>query len=117
MYRDINPEDFDKLSKLDERLPKRNIAQRDLVNQLPRVPAKDCGTTECSVCLAAFAPNQSVVKLPCSHAFHHTCISKWLTQCKNTCPLCSAPITATAPAAGSSAGQSTGASRSTMRTL
>lgn len=120
MYRDINPEDFEKLCKLDERVPKRNTAQRDLVNQLPRVPAKDCGVTECSVCLGSFQPQQSVVKLPCNHAFHHACISKWLTQCKNTCPLCSAPITAEASASTNGSGVSavdTASSRSCMRAL
>jgi len=120
MYRDITPEDFTQLGKLDERVPKRNTAQRNLVNRLPRVPAKDCEATECSVCLAAFASYQTVVKLPCAHAFHHACISKWLTQCKNTCPLCSAPITseASASAATSGASASTAASASScMRTL
>mmetsp|Transcript_136589 Transcript_136589/g.240818 ORF Transcript_136589/g.240818 Transcript_136589/m.240818 type:complete len:527 (+) Transcript_136589:56-1636(+) len=92
MYRDLSPEDFEKLSKLDERLPKRNTAHRNLVDRLPRMHAKDCNATECRVCLAELEPNAIVVKLPCSHAFHPACISKWLTQCKNTCPLCSAPI-------------------------
>jgi hypothetical protein len=36
--------------------------------------------------------NVPLVKLPCRHAFHSGCISRWLTQCKNTCPLCQAPI-------------------------
>lgn len=92
MYRDLSPEDFEKLSKLDERLPKRNTAHRNLVDRLPRMLAKDCSATECRVCLAELEPNAAVVKLPCCHAFHPACISKWLTQCKNTCPLCSAPI-------------------------
>lgn len=113
MYRDLNPEDFEKLSKLDERLPKRNTAQRNIVDGLPRVSAKDCGATECSVCLANFESHQSVVKLPCSHAFHHACISKWLTQCKSTCPLCTAPITSTTSATTAA----TSPGRSTMRTL
>lgn len=120
MYRDINPEDFTQLSKLDERLPKRNTAQKNLVNRLPRVPAKDCDATECSVCLGAFASYQTVVKLPCAHAFHHACISKWLTQCKNTCPLCSSPITPEASASVTTSGASASTAASTsscMRTL
>jgi len=92
MYRDLSPEDFDMLCKLDERLPKRNTLQRNLVDGLPRVLAKDCGVSECRVCLAGVEGATSLVKLPCKHAFHPACISKWLTQCKNTCPLCSSPI-------------------------
>mmetsp|Transcript_109545 Transcript_109545/g.244560 ORF Transcript_109545/g.244560 Transcript_109545/m.244560 type:complete len:400 (+) Transcript_109545:121-1320(+) len=99
MYRDLKPEDFEMLSKLDERLPKRNIVQRTLVERLPRRPARDCECSECGVCLQELDPNMRVVQLPCRHAFHPACISRWLTQCKNTCPLCSVPIeTAQAPA-------------------
>eukprot|EP00927_Polykrikos_kofoidii_P072506 TRINITY_DN68614_c0_g1_i1.p1 TRINITY_DN68614_c0_g1~~TRINITY_DN68614_c0_g1_i1.p1 ORF type:complete len:508 (+),score=60.85 TRINITY_DN68614_c0_g1_i1:150-1526(+) len=92
MYRDLNPEDFDVLTKLDERLAPRNTAQRNFVERLPRVPVRNCGSTECGVCLADFDSNGHALQLPCMHSFHHACISKWLTQCKNTCPLCSAPI-------------------------
>mmetsp|Transcript_16756 Transcript_16756/g.47818 ORF Transcript_16756/g.47818 Transcript_16756/m.47818 type:complete len:469 (-) Transcript_16756:615-2021(-) len=94
MYRDLKPEDFDMLNKLDERVPKRNIVQRNLVDRLPRCMAADCGCSECGVCLAELSPGARVVQLPCRHGFHPTCISRWLTQCKNTCPLCSAPIDA-----------------------
>jgi len=89
MYRDLKPEDFDVLNKLDELVPKRNIVQRNLVDSLPRVVAGDVGCAECGVCLQPVEANSRVVQLPCRHAFHEKCISKWLTQCKNTCPLCS----------------------------
>lgn len=92
MYRDLNPEDFEALCKLDERVPKRNTARWNIVDRLPRVPAGECGVTECGICLAELDANVSLVKLPCGHAFHSGCISRWLTQCKNTCPLCQAPI-------------------------
>mmetsp|Transcript_105935 Transcript_105935/g.297874 ORF Transcript_105935/g.297874 Transcript_105935/m.297874 type:complete len:524 (-) Transcript_105935:176-1747(-) len=92
MYRDLSPEDFEMLTKLDERLAPRNTAQRNLVERLPRVPVRECGCTECGVCLADFERKGYAVQLPCRHSFHPGCISKWLTQCKNTCPLCSAPI-------------------------
>ncbi|CAE8726279.1 unnamed protein product, partial [Polarella glacialis] len=92
MYRDLNPEDFEALNKLDERVPKKDIAQRNIVDRFPRVVAESCGCTQCGVCLAEVGPTVRVVQLPCRHGFHPTCISRWLTQCKNTCPLCSAQI-------------------------
>jgi len=92
MYRDLNPEDFEALCKLDERVPKRNTAHWNIMDRLPRVPACECGVTECGICLAELDANVPLVKLPCRHAFHSGCISRWLTQCKNTCPLCQAPI-------------------------
>jgi len=91
MYRDLEPEDFERLCRLDERLPRRT-AQRNLVESLPRMQAKATVSTECGVCLADFEHTTQVAQLPCQHAFHPQCIAKWLTQCKNACPLCSAPI-------------------------
>eukprot|EP00428_Durinskia_dybowskii_P019745 CAMPEP_0170223072 /NCGR_PEP_ID=MMETSP0116_2-20130129/11233_1 /TAXON_ID=400756 /ORGANISM="Durinskia baltica, Strain CSIRO CS-38" /LENGTH=656 /DNA_ID=CAMNT_0010473769 /DNA_START=92 /DNA_END=2062 /DNA_ORIENTATION=+ len=88
MYRDLKPEDFEMLNKLDEQLPKKNIVKRNLIDKLPRKLASDCDSTECGVCLAELEPASRVVNLPCNHAFHPACISRWLTQCKNTCPLC-----------------------------
>lgn len=48
--------------------------------------------TECSVCLSEFEEGENVRLLPkCSHAFHISCIDRWLRSHKN-CPLCRAPI-------------------------
>lgn len=92
MYRDINPEDYEVLSKLDEAVPKTDIAERDLVAGLPKVRLQAGGADECGVCLAKLEANAQVSRLPCQHVFHPECIGKWLTQCKNSCPLCSLPI-------------------------
>lgn len=96
MYRDIKPEDFETLSKLDETVPKRDIAERRLVDDLPKVKLQPGDADECGVCLAKLEKNVQVSKLPCQHFFHPECIEKWLTQCKNSCPLCSSPISAAA---------------------
>jgi len=91
-YRDLRPEDFDLLSKLDEGVPRRGTAPPGLVERLPRMRARNCGSAECGVCLAAFSPDLEVVRLPCRHAFHTECISRWLTEFRSTCPLCAAPV-------------------------
>mmetsp|Transcript_37082 Transcript_37082/g.55407 ORF Transcript_37082/g.55407 Transcript_37082/m.55407 type:complete len:101 (-) Transcript_37082:91-393(-) len=92
MYRDIRPEDFEMLCKLDEGLPKRNTLQQNLVDRLPLVPAQDCDKGDCGICLHTLEQSVHVVRLPCQHLFHPACISRWLTECKNACPLCSAAI-------------------------
>lgn len=92
MSRDLTPEDFEMLSKLDEGLPKRNTVESDLVDQLPSVVVPDCQGQGCGVCLGEFEPGSRAVQLPCRHLYHPACISKWLTQCKNACPMCSLPI-------------------------
>mmetsp|Transcript_46610 Transcript_46610/g.101524 ORF Transcript_46610/g.101524 Transcript_46610/m.101524 type:complete len:385 (+) Transcript_46610:88-1242(+) len=92
MYRDLNPEDYDLLNKLDERVSKKNTMGRNAVERLPRRLAKECECTQCGICLAEVGPKVQVAQLPCRHAFHPACISRWLTQCKSSCPLCSTPL-------------------------
>ncbi|OVA02929.1 zinc finger protein [Macleaya cordata] len=53
--------------------------------------------TDCSVCLSEFQEDESLRLLPkCSHAFHLSCIDKWLKSHAN-CPLCRASIVCTSP--------------------
>lgn len=78
MYRDLGPEDFDMLSKLDENVPKRDtVRAEDLCGKLP------------------------VAKVPKAHVFHQKCISKWLTECKNSCPICATCFAVTAETSAS----------------
>eukprot|EP00435_Cladocopium_sp_Y103_P061412 s419_g23.t1 len=98
-------QDYDLLNKLDERVSKKTMA-RNAVEQLPRRLAKECECTQCGICLAEVGPKVQVAQLPCRHAFHPACISRWLTQCtlaewsreslmgirKSSCPLCSTPL-------------------------
>jgi len=117
MYSDLTPLDYEKLCKLDEHVPKRNISKKNLVDQLPRCAAKDCGATECRVCLTSFESHESTVKLPCAHAFHHKCISQWLTEGKNACPLCSAAVTPETSASCGASLATASTTRSAMRAL
>lgn len=41
----------------------------------------------CSICLVDFEEGAKLIQLPCRHAFHSRCISKWL-KCSSRCPLC-----------------------------
>jgi hypothetical protein len=64
-------------------------------SSLPMVRAGDIEVDQCAICLADVEPNESLVRLPCSHAFHVTCAGRWLTEKgdhtrgkKQSCPLC-----------------------------
>lgn len=92
-FRDVTPDDYDLLTLLDEVVPKREVLPHSLVHSLPCVLASECpGVSRCPVCLVEFSDMESVVRLPCSHAFHPECVTRWLTQCKDTCPVCLMPV-------------------------
>lgn len=44
-------------------------------------------STCCSICLAEYALEDDLMRLPCRHAYHKTCVSEWL-QRHTQCPLC-----------------------------
>mmetsp|Transcript_60783 Transcript_60783/g.131843 ORF Transcript_60783/g.131843 Transcript_60783/m.131843 type:complete len:221 (-) Transcript_60783:95-757(-) len=91
-YRDLTPEDYDLLCRLDQGVSRRGTAPLGLVARLPCTSAGDTGTTDCQVCLCELQPLTRVARLPCRHAFHPDCISRWLTQCSGKCPLCFASV-------------------------
>ncbi|PKA59492.1 RING-H2 finger protein ATL54 [Apostasia shenzhenica] len=74
------------------------------------------GGRDCSVCLGEFRDGELVRLLPkCSHAFHLSCIDRWLSSHVN-CPLCRAPIISP-PSAPVVAPEATSASRPTTPTV
>lgn len=87
LFREITPEDYDLLLRLDETVAKP-VAAVETVKELPSAAACDFMGGSCSVCLTAFEEHDEVVELPCGHHFHRECITKWLSECRRTCPLC-----------------------------
>lgn len=45
----------------------------------------------CTVCLCEYQEGEMMLRLPCRHAFHQSCIVKWMSQ-HNTCPICREPL-------------------------
>ena len=45
----------------------------------------------CCICLEDALPGDRFRRLPCKHAFHASCIDRWLTQERNACPVCNQP--------------------------
>lgn len=41
----------------------------------------------CSICLESYAGLDTIMSLPCNHAFHETCLVTWLKSAR-TCPCC-----------------------------
>lgn len=88
LYRDITPEDYDMLLRLDEMVPKRTATADTLAHLRLRIHGERLHEV-CGVCLAPFDPSDDVlaVSCPAKHEFHRQCISKWLTECNKTCPV------------------------------
>lgn len=53
------------------------------------------GSDTCAICLEEVEMESGRIRcvLPCRHAFHRPCISKWISV-KPNCPICSSPIDA-----------------------
>ena len=50
----------------------------------PEEPELDC----CAICLDDFEAGNMLRVLPCNHAFHASCVGKWLSERSAVCPLC-----------------------------
>jgi hypothetical protein len=42
----------------------------------------------CLVCLEDWKQDDECRVLACRHAFHTTCVDRWMTTSSNTCPMC-----------------------------
>jgi hypothetical protein len=94
LTRDITPEDYEMLSRLDEGVPKTTPnVDAEHVDNFPVVACDEFMGKDCPVCLTPFDEDDAVVALPCSHNFHRACISTWLTGYRPSCPLCCSQVT------------------------
>jgi hypothetical protein len=92
LTREIGPDDYDLLLKLDE-TNRRKVVAGDVLDNFATVVVGEgeehgCVGESCRVCLVQFEDAEVVRCLPCNHLFHDECIRQWLTSWKNTCPLC-----------------------------
>jgi len=89
LYREITPEDYDLLLRLDELVAKKT-AGAEALERLRPVPLGQRRHDTCGVCLMPWEDaEEDVVCVPCpaAHEFHRACVTRWLTQCKNSCPV------------------------------
>jgi len=96
-FRALRPEDYERLTRLDETLEPKDVVPEELVNTLPVHTADECGVTECHICLEDVTPDELMTRLPCGHAYHRHCVHMWLTQHHGHCPVCSVPLAKMTP--------------------
>ena len=64
-----------------------NVGSVDDTSHMP------CRWSECSICIDAFQPGETLTVLPrCQHAFHKECIKPWLLERLWCCPLCKTSV-------------------------
>jgi hypothetical protein len=69
--------------------PNTVAAGQEAISKLRPVRYDDTGdisSSSCSICLNEYSPDDLVVKLPCGHIFHPTCIESWLNV-SQLCPV------------------------------
>ena len=103
MLRDLTPEDYETLLKLDD-----SVAKKTAGNIISKISAVDLSPAEssstCGICLLAFSdsplapppspPPPCVIKrLSCGHVFHAECIDRWLQNYADRCPIDNKPLT------------------------
>lgn len=88
LSRDITPEDYELLLRLDSSIPRPALSMESTIQGLREVVCEDFMGGECAVCLCPFEMDDTVASLSCQHQFHRGCITKWLSEYRRTCPLC-----------------------------
>jgi len=96
-YRDITPEDYDTLRRLDTSVKPKTLSRSSLEKHAPRWrviddPGGFAEQKSCCICIECFVEGDSVRTLPCKHNFHAKCIDRWLLQCSDCCPEDSLPV-------------------------
>jgi hypothetical protein len=90
-HREITPEDYEYLSRLDELIKKKTVNdillnkfKKELVSEeiFQRLQGEACG-----ICLESYTLNTYIKHLPCKHIFHSDCIDEWLKNQSHCCPL------------------------------
>lgn len=91
-HRELTPEDYDLLLRLDETVAPKTIDKSVLDNfKTDTVDGNSVGDI-CPVCMDAYETGQNRKVLPCNHVFHANCIDMWLENASRNCPIDGLPI-------------------------
>mmetsp|Transcript_24563 Transcript_24563/g.62659 ORF Transcript_24563/g.62659 Transcript_24563/m.62659 type:complete len:237 (+) Transcript_24563:389-1099(+) len=117
-HRDITPEDYDTLRRLDTAVTPKTLSPQRLEQLCPswtmtsagvgaciatdgpvtRAAAQSHKESEgdccpaCCICLEEVCSGERVRRLPCRHILHSACIDEWLTTSSDLCPECNQPV-------------------------
>ena len=58
------------------------------LKELNEFTMKEDSEEMCCICMDNFKKDSLVIKLPCSHQYHSSCIKKWFQDSSNKCCIC-----------------------------
>lgn len=94
-HREITPEDYEYLSRLDEMIKRKTVNETilgnlkcEMITESSQITAEDV----CGICLENYEIGQTRKQLPCLHKFHGDCIDQWLSSQSTDCPLDKIPV-------------------------
>lgn len=86
-FRDVTPEDYEFLLRLDESVPTKTVSGERLASLTEDEAGEEHAKKICSVCMESYELGQTRKTLPCGHVFHSNCIDTWLRESSTKCPL------------------------------
>jgi len=91
--RDLTPEDYELLLRLDEAVAKKTVKQETLTNLMEQIIEKEAQLEEvCTVCMFNYELGDRAKYLPCNHFFHVDCIVPYLSSYGQSCPVCKSKV-------------------------
>lgn len=91
-HRDLLPEDYELLLRLDDRVAQKTIDSSVLSTLKTEVVGPDGRAELCAICMEPYEAGHTMKYLPCGHGYHDTCIDRWLSNSSQNCPLDGVPI-------------------------
>ena len=85
--REITPEDYEFLLRLDESVPKKTISEDRIAGLETQIATELHVSETCGVCMESYVVGETRKVLPCGHVFHACCIETWLRHNSTRCPL------------------------------
>lgn len=85
----LSYEALSELENVSSVLPQQQIEQLPVITVTCSGGVAAVGMDElCSICQCEYVEGDKLLQLPCSHHFHKSCASEWLSAYSKLCPMC-----------------------------
>lgn len=91
-HRDLTPEDYELLLRLDEQVAPKTVSSNTIRNFKTETIDLTIAGELCTICMEVYEVGQTRKFLPCTHHFHSDCIEMWLTNSSVNCPIDNLPV-------------------------